>query len=150
MAVGAELECHWLLEVATVMAGSAIDLLVLTLKRILGCGMIEFRVESGGLLPRDRGMASFAGLLERPTMRISMTVCAAAKLYASITENSICAFGMALLTIDADVGTGQWIFRLRVVKDLVNFPVVCVVALFAAQTQLPMMFVFVATCAALG
>jgi hypothetical protein len=103
MAIGTEFEGNLLLEVASMVAGFATDLLMLPLQRILCRRMIELRGETGSLLPCNRAMAFFAGLLESPMVHISMAIRAAAEFEANIVDHSIRALGVTLLAIDVDV-----------------------------------------------
>jgi len=149
MTVCTEFEGNLFLEVASVMASFAADLLVFPLQRILCRRMIELRRKCGSLLPCSRGMAFLAGLLESSMMHISVAVRAAAELQANVVDHSISALSVALLAVDVDVRTRQRVLRFRVVEDLPDFPVGCVVALFAAGPQGSAVLVFVATDAVL-
>jgi hypothetical protein len=92
-------------------------------------------------------VASFTVLLEGAAVWISMTIGTASELKSQVVGNSITSGGVAFLAGDVDVRSGQWILRTGMVKALAKFPVICVVALFAPVTQLPMMLVLVAGCA---
>src|SRR6267378_7833211 len=118
MTIHASIKRQLLLEITLQMALSAADLSVLSEKRVLGLGMVEFKLRQQFLPPRG-GVTFFAALLEGAFVRIDMAVDASLELHVPVACRTAGRIGLvALLAGHLDVKTRQRIARLGVIELL--------------------------------
>jgi hypothetical protein len=146
------LEDEWLLEIASLVAGQAIDGLVLSQQGISGFGVVEFLVDvfQRNPFPPAGAVARLASLRKTSFVRIAMTVGALAKNKAYVTRLVVRTRRMALLTIDLRMQTGQRIFGFVVIKLVNVLPVLEIVTLLAVGAEAAIVFVFMTGGASLG
>jgi len=126
------------------MAFRTADLSVLSEKRVLGLGMVEFK-SGQQFFPSRGGVAFFAALFEGSFVRIDMAVDAGLELHVPIacwTTGRI-RF-VALLTVHLDVKTRQRIAGLGVIELLGGLPIHVVMTLQAIVSELAFVHIFVA------
>ena len=152
VAIRTLLEDEWLLEIASLVAGQAIDGLVLSQQGIPGFGVVEFLADvfERNPFPAAGAVAVLAGLRKTSFVRIGVTVGALAKNEVHVTRLVVRTRRMAFLTIDLRMQTGQRVFGFVVIKLGDVFPVLKIVTLLAVGAESAVVFVFMTGGASLG
>lgn len=147
MAIGAQRVPDRQLEVFALVAGDAGDLHVFAQQRKLRLRVVEARGEAG-FLPRARGVAEVAVLLELALVGIAVAADAGGELQSSKALLTVVARQMALLAGRGQMRSGERVAGLGVVEvllvDLRGLPVDGRMALRAVGSKAALMLVFVA------
>ena len=147
-------EWNFFLEIATLVAGAAIDGRVFSKQRILGLGMIKTLAHrrQGNLLPATGRVAGFAGLREAAVVRIGVAIRALAERDPGIARFAVGARRVAFFALHLRVQSRQWIARFTVIEfsDGYGFPVRVVVALQTILPEAALVLVFMAGSTGLG
>jgi hypothetical protein len=133
-----------LFEISLQVAFRTADHGMLSEERVLGLGMVEFKVRQQ-FLPSRGGVTFLAALLEGTFVRIDMAVDTGLELHVPVTRRTAGHIGLvALLACDLDVKTRQRIAGLGVIELVGRFPIRVIVTLQAIVSELAFVHIFVA------